>query len=126
MRLVFAGFAHSSRYRRGGVQPIEEWAAGDVRDLPDEDAVYLLETFPEAFSLAGEPPSGDAPPSGSRSADGAIAVIVELASRTAKDLIPRIASGELDELLSGLLAQDGRKTVRAAILERRPDLSPAE
>lgn len=53
MRLRLAGMSHY----RGTMSGLSElWQRGEVRDLPDESAAYLLETFPGVFVLVADAP----------------------------------------------------------------------
>lgn len=51
--LLFKGFPHMSVYRG----PRGTWNAGDKREVSEEDATYLLETFGDAFEAVGSAPA---------------------------------------------------------------------
>lgn len=53
MRLIFAGFPHSSSYQGSRPGTAEVWAAGEERDVPSDTGAYLLSEFPGAFIAPG-------------------------------------------------------------------------
>lgn len=57
IRLRFLGFAHTAAYEG----PSGRWQAGDVREVLEEQAAYLLRDFGQWFRA--EPAAGSAPSS---------------------------------------------------------------
>lgn len=52
-RLLFTGFAHTRYYRSGSQEP---WAPGEVREVDEEEAAYLVRTFGrDVFAPQEEP-----------------------------------------------------------------------
>lgn len=45
----FLGFAHTAYYRGSRVGTEDDWARLEVRDVPEETALYLSLAFPLAF-----------------------------------------------------------------------------
>lgn len=56
--LLFTGFAHTRTYSSPSQAA---WSPGEVRPVPDEEAAYLLETFPAAFEEPGKKPPATPP-----------------------------------------------------------------
>lgn len=49
MRVKFLGFPHTGFYRGSHVELAGEWLSGEERELSEELARYVLETFEGAF-----------------------------------------------------------------------------
>lgn len=60
MIVRFTGFVHTAVYSSAAVQ---DWRAGECRDVPAEEAARLTATFPEAFVVVQSEPAPEAPKS---------------------------------------------------------------